>query len=99
MSTYRTFVKQSILNYLIGSVVAVVGVGGMFIFSTLQITKTELIYLTFILFSSLIIMCVAELLMFKKHLKRPPAKAGGFRHKCQRLKSYCKTEVFSKSLS
>ncbi|MDF0725388.1 HD domain-containing protein [Cytobacillus sp. S13-E01] len=69
MSTYRTFVKQSILNYLIGSVVAVVGVGGMFIFSTLQITKTELIYLTFILFSSLIIMCVAELLMFKKHLK------------------------------
>ncbi|MCA1029829.1 HD domain-containing protein [Bacillus timonensis] len=69
MSIYQQFVKRLIRNYLIGSVIAVVGVGGIFMFSTLQIPMIEQTYLAVVLITSLLIMCVIEMTVFIQHLK------------------------------
>ena len=68
MSTLQTFVNQQIRNYLIGSLITVVGVGGMFIFSTLTPTNTETLYLVIILIISLLFMCSVDIHVFHKHL-------------------------------
>ncbi|RFA32673.1 hypothetical protein CAI16_17330 [Virgibacillus dokdonensis] len=35
----------------------------------------------------------------QERIKRPPAKAGGFRHKCRRLKSFPRLKSCSKALA
>lgn len=68
MTIYATFIKHLIKNYLIGSIVAVGGIGSMFIFQTLTLTSQEIVYMIFILGTSLVIMIGCELFTLRKHL-------------------------------
>ena len=69
MAKYNQFVKQLVINYVFGSAIAVIGIGGVMIFTTLDLTFVEINIMAFILFISFSIMSIAELIMFKKHLQ------------------------------
>ncbi|GGD11673.1 HD domain-containing phosphohydrolase [Pontibacillus salipaludis] len=65
---FRTFQRKMLLNYIIGSFIAVFGVGSMFIFHTLDLTTVEMNYLLFIMSVSVIIMLYSEFLLYYKHV-------------------------------
>ncbi len=67
MTIYQNFIKRTLINYCLGSFIAVVGVGGIFIFSTLSLSTSETIYLLVTLFTSIVIMFIAELIVFRRH--------------------------------
>ncbi len=69
MLIYRHFIIQLLRNYIVGSVAAVLGVGGVLMFSSLQVTHSEYVVLAAILFTSLFIMMIAELSVFQRDLK------------------------------
>ncbi|ANE46236.1 chemotaxis protein CheY [Paenibacillus swuensis] len=69
MSVYRSFMKQLIRDYLFGSSAAVLGVGSILIFSTLQISVRETYYLFLLLFVSLLIMFSCEFMLFTRHIR------------------------------
>jgi putative nucleotidyltransferase with HDIG domain len=73
MLIFKSFQKRMFLNYLFGSLVAVFGVGSVFIFQTLDLQHSENQYMLVILLLSLLVMFSAELFIFTKHLK--PLKA------------------------
>lgn len=54
---------------MIGSFIAVFGVGSVFIFHTLDLTSTEIIYLLSIMSISVMIMLILEIALFTKHIK------------------------------
>lgn len=68
-SVYRAFLLQLVYNYVFGSTVAVLGVGGIIIFSTLKLPQGEGFVLGVILFASLLIMLACELFVFYRHAK------------------------------
>lgn len=65
---YTSFLAQLLRNYLFGSTVAVVGVGGALVFSTLSVPSNERFALGAIMAISLIIMIACELFVFYRHL-------------------------------
>lgn len=67
--TYGQFVRRLIQNYLIGSAVAVAGVGGVFIFSTLHLTLQSVSVLALTLTLSGAVMMACELTVFRRHLQ------------------------------
>lgn len=67
-NTYRSFVRALIINYLIGSVVAVIGVGGTLMFSTLSVSQSDDSLLAITLGISLIIMVCTESVIFTRHV-------------------------------
>ncbi|MCF6139407.1 HD domain-containing phosphohydrolase [Pseudalkalibacillus berkeleyi] len=69
MATYDMFLKQLVKNYLIGSFVAVGGIGSMFIFRTLTLSVEESIYMLIIILISLLIMISCEFISLRKHLE------------------------------
>lgn len=69
MDVYRSFVRRIIINYLIGSMTAVLLVGGTFIFTTLEIPDIEISVMLATIFFSLIVMMVAELYVLKIDLR------------------------------
>lgn len=70
MKVYHHFVTTLVKNYIIGSLISVLGVGGLFVFYTFDLTSHDALILFSILFSSLIIMCVVELIQFNKDLSK-----------------------------
>ncbi|CAM4095747.1 HD domain-containing protein [Paenibacillus alkaliterrae] len=66
---YASFLNQLLRNYILGSTVAVLGVGGVIMFSTLSIPSNELLLLGSMLVVSLFIMLSCELFVFYRHLK------------------------------
>ncbi|MFE7061416.1 HD-GYP domain-containing protein [Sutcliffiella sp. NPDC057660] len=68
-NVYYNFVRQLLLNYLIGSSIAVLGVGGILIFSTLDLSFLETHVMFFILFTSALVMGICEYVVFKRHVK------------------------------
>lgn len=68
-SVYRTFLLQLVYNYVFGSAIAVLGVGGVIIFSTLKLPEGEVLMLGVILMISLLIMLTCELFVFYRHAK------------------------------
>lgn len=68
-SIYATFLIQLIRNYLFGSIVAVFGMGGVIMFSTLTIPKEERLVMSVIIIISMIIMLSCELFVFYRHLR------------------------------
>jgi hypothetical protein len=68
--TYKDFIKELTGNYFIGSLLAVIGVGASFIFSTLHLVKNDWFIMILILISSMIIMFAAEGLHFMVILNR-----------------------------
>ncbi|WP_223299315.1 hypothetical protein [Paenibacillus darwinianus] len=69
MSIYKNFIRRLIRDYLIGSMIAVLGIGSIFIFSALKVPFYEALLLLVILLISLIIMVYAELFVFSRHLR------------------------------
>ncbi|GGG19367.1 hypothetical protein GCM10010916_40240 [Paenibacillus abyssi] len=69
MHIYKDFIRRLIRDYIIGSTAAVLGVGSIFIFSALQVPGHEAIMLLAILLISLMIMMIAELFVFYRHLR------------------------------
>jgi HD-GYP domain-containing protein (c-di-GMP phosphodiesterase class II) len=65
---YDQFKKRIIKNYILGSTAAVLGVGGVFIFTTLRFSMQELYVLVGILIFSILFMFLLEYLFFRKHL-------------------------------
>ncbi|OCT15936.1 hypothetical protein A8709_09950 [Paenibacillus pectinilyticus] len=69
MQIYRKFLRDLLRNYIMGSGIAVLVVGGVIISTTLSISNTELFRLFFILVSSLCVMMLAEFMMFRRHIR------------------------------
>ncbi|ARU63439.1 hypothetical protein CBW65_22405 [Tumebacillus avium] len=69
MHTYRTFLRTAIRNYVLGSTVAVFGVGGVFIFSTLRLSDRDMRMIAVTLLVSVSIMVLVEFLAARRHLQ------------------------------
>ncbi|USB33741.1 HD domain-containing phosphohydrolase [Paenibacillus sp. YPG26] len=66
---YRTFISRLMLNYLIGSITAVAGVGGLMIFTTLDIPSSEYLWLVLVLAVSVSSMMSLEWMVFRRHIR------------------------------
>ena len=66
---FEPFQRTLVVNYVIGSGLAVFGVGGVFIFQTLDLSVREIGLLLAIMFGSGIIMITSELLLYRKHIR------------------------------
>ncbi|MED5017962.1 HD domain-containing protein [Paenibacillus chibensis] len=66
---YRSFLKKLVLNYLVGSLLAVLVVGSTIVLTTLDVPPEEYKRLVFILVTSLVIMAAAELIVFSRHVR------------------------------
>ena len=66
---YKSFIKSVIRDYVIGSAVAVLGVGSIFIFAALQVPRDEAMILFGILLISIVIMVAAELFSMYRHIR------------------------------
>lgn len=69
MQLYKSFLKQLVRNYMIGSIASVVVVGGVLLVTTLEISFEECARLMAILAISFMIMLISELSVFLKQLK------------------------------
>ena len=74
MQLYKSFLKQLIRNYMIGSIAAVLVVGGVLMVTTLEIPTEEGVRLILILAISFMVMVASELTVFLRHLR--PIHAG-----------------------
>ncbi|MMZ44774.1 Cyclic di-GMP phosphodiesterase response regulator RpfG [compost metagenome] len=66
---YKRFIQHVILNYIIGSFIAVLLVCMIFVFSTLNVAHYELLGLVKIVAFSSVIMIVCETIVFRMHLR------------------------------
>ena len=66
---FERFQRTLVVNYVIGSGLAVFGVGGVFIFQTLDLSVREIGLLLAIMFGSGIVMITSELLLYRKHIR------------------------------
>lgn len=69
MRIYHQFILKLLRNYIVGSTIAIIGVGGLFIFSILDISPQEFRILGGVLFCSLLVMIGVELIVFLSHIK------------------------------
>ncbi|PKR78383.1 hypothetical protein CEY16_01095 [Halalkalibacillus sediminis] len=69
MTIYQTFMKRLLINYVIGSSVAVFVVGGIFIFTTLSLSMSEMYLMAGTILVSVLIMFICEFLVFRKDLR------------------------------
>ncbi|MFI8686672.1 HD-GYP domain-containing protein [Rossellomorea sp. NPDC077527] len=68
MHIFHQFQRTIIKNYLLGSFIAVFGVGSVFIFQTLALKENEFIAMGSVISLSLITMFTCELLVYQKHI-------------------------------
>ncbi|KAA9001021.1 HD domain-containing protein [Paenibacillus spiritus] len=69
MKVYRAFLRQSVYNYLLGSVMAVIATGSLLMLSTLEVSTREYMRLLLVLAVSFCIMAGAELFAFYRHIR------------------------------
>lgn len=69
MPAYRQFVRVLLRNYVIGSLVAVLGVGGVLVFTTLQISRHDALILLGTLVFSLVVMLAIESTVYLRHIR------------------------------
>lgn len=69
LPTYKRFIQHVILNYIIGSFIAVLLVGMIFVFSTLNVAHHEIWGLVKIIAFSSVIMIACETIVFRVHLR------------------------------
>ncbi|MGG4167147.1 hypothetical protein ABEW00_06640 [Rossellomorea vietnamensis] len=69
MEMFQHFQRTIIKNYLLGSFIAVFGVGSVFIFQTLSLKEGEFIAMGSIIFLSLVTMFGFEFLVYQKHIR------------------------------
>lgn len=65
---FKTFQRTLLVNYILGSGIAVFGVGGLFIFQTLELSSVEMTILFSIMVISGTMMAGLELLMYRRHV-------------------------------
>ncbi|QCT01229.1 metal dependent phosphohydrolase [Paenibacillus algicola] len=68
MQLYKSFLRQLIRNYMIGSLIAVLLVGGALMTTTLNVSYIESFRLLSILGGSFVVMLAVELFVFFKHI-------------------------------
>ncbi|HLO11781.1 MAG TPA: HD domain-containing phosphohydrolase [Pseudoneobacillus sp.] len=68
MQILKDFQTRMIRNYIIGSLIAVFGVGSTFIFHTLVLSQKEIYSLLLIMVLSVGIMILCEFLVYKRHI-------------------------------
>jgi HAMP domain-containing protein len=66
---YKKFLQDLIRNYMMGSGIAVVVVGGVIISTTLTISNAEMARVFFIMICSLCVMILVEFMVFRQHMK------------------------------
>ncbi|GMA57684.1 HAMP domain-containing protein [Alicyclobacillus sacchari] len=66
---YLQLIRQLIGNYLLGSLIAVMGVGGSLIFSTVRMTRHDTQTITQILILSLLLTVTVDTLVFHRHMR------------------------------
>ncbi|SEF56203.1 HD domain-containing phosphohydrolase [Paenibacillus sp. UNC499MF] len=76
--TYRQLLLALLRNYLLGSAIAVLGVGSVLIYSTLRATNREMSVMLVILGVSLFVMILAELTVFARQMR--PVRAVFLKH-------------------
>ncbi|HTG68039.1 MAG TPA: HD domain-containing phosphohydrolase [Candidatus Udaeobacter sp.] len=92
---YASYLSQLLRNYIFGTTVAVFGVGGVVIFSTLSIPFNEQLLLGSIMVVSLLIMIVCELFVFRLHLRPIQAVFRAEKPTSEQLKTaYLQTHKF-----
>jgi len=69
MNLYAAFLRKQIRNYLFGSAVAVLAVGSLLLFSSLEITFVEYLRLMLAMCISFVIMAVVEIMVFMNHVR------------------------------
>lgn len=69
MDLFTAFLKKQIRNYMLGSVVAVLGVGSLVLLSSLQISRVEYLRLSIVLLISFVFMAIAEISVFIKQMR------------------------------
>jgi HD-GYP domain-containing protein (c-di-GMP phosphodiesterase class II) len=69
LRVYRQFIIHTIRNYIIGSLAAVGGVGGVLIFSTLKVSPNEYVLLAGFLLISILVMIGGEAIVFRSHMR------------------------------
>ncbi|MCY0888502.1 MAG: HD domain-containing protein [Alicyclobacillaceae bacterium] len=69
MQSYRLFMRRLVRNYMIGSAVAVMGVGSILIFSTLKISAYDARLLLLTLVISIPFMIISESAVFRRHMR------------------------------
>jgi putative nucleotidyltransferase with HDIG domain len=68
MAVFTLFQRKMLYNYILGSLIAVLGVGSVFIFQTLDLPNGEYQYMIFTIFISLITMFSTEYLVYSRHI-------------------------------
>lgn len=68
MLLFKKLQKRLLLNYIIGTFLAVVGVGSVFIFHTLHFSQNEIYILLFIMLVSMLSMYSLEYIIYKHHI-------------------------------
>lgn len=66
---FKQFQRTLIMNYIWGSGIAVFGVGGLFIFQTLDLSEMEMLILLSIMGLSGMMMIGLELLFYRRHIR------------------------------
>ncbi|MCL6603364.1 MAG: HD-GYP domain-containing protein [Paenibacillus sp.] len=69
MNLYAAFLKKQIRNYLFGSAVAVLAVGSLLLYSSLEISPVEYLRLILAIFVSFVIMTIVDISVFMSHIK------------------------------
>ncbi|WP_421721851.1 HD domain-containing phosphohydrolase [Anaerobacillus alkaliphilus] len=69
MELFHQFQKQILFNYIIGSIIAIFGVGSVFIFHTLNLTTNEVLYLLMVMIFSGTVMVGLEIRSYKTHIQ------------------------------
>lgn len=66
---FERFQNTLVMNYIVGSGIAVFGVGGLFIFQTLDLSRVEVMSLFAIMALSGMAMASLELVMYRRHIR------------------------------
>ncbi|WP_064092187.1 HD-GYP domain-containing protein [Rossellomorea aquimaris] len=69
MNVFQQFQRTIIKNYILGSLIAVFGVGSVFIFQTLALTENELFAMGAIIAISIFTMFSCEFIVYQKHIR------------------------------
>jgi HD-GYP domain-containing protein (c-di-GMP phosphodiesterase class II) len=69
LNVYQRFQRTIIKNYLLGSFIAVFGVGSVFIFQTLALNEKALLTMGGIISLSIVTMFSCEFLVYQKHIR------------------------------
>ncbi|MDQ0196288.1 hypothetical protein [Paenibacillus wynnii] len=68
MNLYASFLKKQIRNYLFGSAVAVLAVGSLLLFCSLEITPVEYLRLILAICAAFVIMTLVDISVFMSHM-------------------------------